>query len=223
MNSIKRLQSTTNYEINTNVNIYNNYLKKLINRYENYDYTQFENSELIYNNLVEKLKNYEINKSGKKTMIHGDPVFTNIIINQYGKIKFIDMRGMQDPELTLCGDWLYDWAKFYQSLIGYDEILLDKEININYKNKMINLFESNFLKYTSGLPNGANPITLYSPSLGLNPKNAVIVEYNIPRELGKSIESFFIIFPFLPSDIVIVSHSPTPSTVNIAACLKGLV
>ena len=147
MNSIKRLQSTTIYEININVNIYNNYLKKLINRYENYDYTQFENSKSVYNNLVEKLKNYEINSSGKKTMIHGDPVFTNILINQYGKIKFIDMRGMQDPELTLCGDWLYDWAKFYQSLIGYDEILLDKEININYKNKMINLFESNFLKW----------------------------------------------------------------------------
>ena len=147
MNSIKRLQSTTIYEINHNINIYNNYLNKLVNRYENYDYAQFENSELIYSNLVEKLKNYEINKSGKKTMIHGDPVFTNIIINQYGKIKFIDMRGIQDPELTLCGDWLYDWAKFYQSLIGYDEILLDKEININYKNKMINLFESNFLKW----------------------------------------------------------------------------
>ena len=28
-----------------------------------------------------------------------------------------------------------------------NEILLDKEININYKNKMINLFESNFLKW----------------------------------------------------------------------------
>ena len=34
-----------------------------------------------------------------------------------------------------------------------------------------------------------NPITLYSPSFGLNPKKAVIVEYNIPSECGNVILS----------------------------------
>ena len=33
------------------------------------------------------------------------------------------MRGKIDNKLSLKGDWLYDWAKIYQSLIGYDKIL----------------------------------------------------------------------------------------------------
>ena len=32
------------------------------------------------------------------------------------------MRGKVGDKLTICGDWLYDWAKIYQSIIGYDEI-----------------------------------------------------------------------------------------------------
>ena len=57
---------------------------------------------------------------------------TNIIINNYDKIKFIDMRGKQGEELTIFGDWLYDWAKLYQSILAYDKILQDKEINSDY-------------------------------------------------------------------------------------------
>ena len=36
------------------------------------------------------------------------------------------MRGSLGKLLTLCGDKLYDLAKIYQSLLGYDFILLDK-------------------------------------------------------------------------------------------------
>ena len=31
--------------------------------------------------------------AAKVSPIHGDPVFTNIMVNKYGKLKFIDMRG----------------------------------------------------------------------------------------------------------------------------------
>ena len=34
------------------------------------------------------------------------------------------------------GDWLYDWSKIYQSLIGYDVILLSK-IYQNHTKSMI--------------------------------------------------------------------------------------
>ena len=84
---------------------------------------------------------------GKRVCIHGDPVFSNILINQYDKIKFIDMRGKLGSELTIEGDWLYDWAKLYQSLIGYDEILLNKEMNLEYKQNMINHFENIFISW----------------------------------------------------------------------------
>jgi hypothetical protein len=51
------------------------------------------------------------------------------------------MRGNLDGYLTIYGDIMYDYGKIYQSLIGYDEILLNKTISNNYKNKMINIFK----------------------------------------------------------------------------------
>ena len=109
----------------------------------------FENSKFIYEKLLEKLKFYEDNNLGKKTVIHGDPVLTNILINQFGKIKLLDMRGKQGNKLTIFGDWLYDWAKLYQSLIGYDEILENKFINLDYKNQLIDFFKDKFInKYS---------------------------------------------------------------------------
>ena len=74
---------------------------------------------------------------------------TNIIINNYDKIKFIDMRGKQGEELTIFGDWLYDWAKLYQSILGYDKILQDKEINSDYEKKMKETFEEYFIELFS--------------------------------------------------------------------------
>ena len=74
---------------------------------------------------------------------------TNILINNYGKIKFIDMRGQQGDKLSLEGDWLYDWAKIYQSLIGYDKILQSKTITVEYEQKMLEIFETYFLTYYS--------------------------------------------------------------------------
>lgn len=147
LNSIIRIQNTTQNK--DKFNIYENYSKKLIKRYEEFDYSNFENSKLIYQELLKNLNKYEKENQGVKKIIHGDPVFTNIIINCYDKIKFIDMRGKQGNNLTIYGDWLYDWAKVYQSLIGYDEILMSKIINKDYKFKMIKIFENYFLnKYS---------------------------------------------------------------------------
>ena len=147
MNSIKRIQSVEVYD--NKVNIYGNYSKKLKKRYENYDYSKFENSNIIYNQLLDKLTDYESSKKGKIAVIHGDTVMTNIIINNFGKIKFIDMRGNIDETLTIYGDWLYDWAKLYQSLIGYDKILQNKFISDVYENTMINYFKEYFISLYS--------------------------------------------------------------------------
>ena len=143
--SIERIQKAEVID-KENINIYENYSDKLKKRYENYDYSRFENSNIIYEKLIEKLKLYESQQLGRKKVIHGDPVLTNILINQFGKIKLIDMRGKQGNKLTIFGDWLYDWAKLYQSLIGYDEILENKLINLNYKKKLIDFFKNRFIK-----------------------------------------------------------------------------
>ena len=64
---------------------------------------------------------------------------------------------------------------------------------------------------------------MYSPSFGLNPKKAVNVEYNIPNECGNFVASNVSqLFPF-PCANTVVSHSPTPSILNIAASLYGEV
>ena len=55
------------------------------------------------------------------------------------------MRGKIENTLTIYGDWLYDWAKIYQSLIGYDEALLSKNVSDEYKSKMIKCFKEYFI------------------------------------------------------------------------------
>jgi capsule biosynthesis phosphatase len=149
MNSIKRIHDTENNNLTENINIYENYAVKLKKRYENYDYSQFKNSDQIFLSLMNDLTEYEKNNKGHKTIIHGDTVMTNILINNFGKVKFIDMRGKIGNTLTICGDAMYDWAKLYQSLIGYDKILQNKNINPEYEKKMIKVFEDYFLKIYS--------------------------------------------------------------------------
>jgi len=124
------------------IDIYLNYCNKMKKRYDNYDYSQFTNSNVIYNKIMTKLGEYEKNNCGHITPIHGDTVLTNIMINQFSKIKFIDMRGKVGDVITIYGDMYYDWAKLYQSLIGYDEILQDHNVNIEYKRNLIKHFES---------------------------------------------------------------------------------
>ena len=151
MNSIKRIQKvkTNNTYHNDNLNIYDNYAKKLKNRYKTYDYSKFKNHREIFDNLLIELNNYEASGLGNCVVIHGDSVMTNILINNLGKIKFIDMRGKLGNEITIYGDFLYDWAKLYQSLIGYDKIIANKNISFNYELNMIKYFEKYFIELYS--------------------------------------------------------------------------
>jgi len=150
MNSIHRIQSVKIEDLNLdNINIYSNYANKLKDRYESYDYSRFNNHKETFELLFNQLINYEKNDCGFCSIIHGDTVMTNIMINNLDKIKFIDMRGKLGDKLTIFGDFLYDWAKLYQSLLGYDAILNNKNISYNYKNNMINVFNEHFKKLYS--------------------------------------------------------------------------
>ncbi len=44
-------------------------------------------------------------------------------------------------KLTICGDW----AKIYQSIIGYDEILLSKTLDHKYKKNIIDILKNYFI------------------------------------------------------------------------------
>ena len=137
-------------------NIYLNYTPKMSKRYSEYKelYTKY-NLDDTYYDILDSLIRYETNKGGKLGVIHGDPVFTNILQTKHG-LKFIDMRGKQEDNCTIFGDTLYDYAKIYQSLIGYDYILNGTETNYLYTDKLKQYFESYF---TPGEINDIKTIT----------------------------------------------------------------
>ena len=81
-----------------------------------------------YSSLFQALRDWgvEYAAGGRVVLarvIHGDPVFSNAILSTLGTVVWIDMRGRVGSTLTLAGDVLYDLAKVYQSLHGYDFIL----------------------------------------------------------------------------------------------------
>lgn len=99
-------------------------------------------NDVHFRPLLESLNMYERNQNAVPAgVIHGDPVLTNIILHassssghdktddeeeeEQVELKFIDMRGAQGNHLTLAGDAIYDLAKVFQSLLGYDFILGD--------------------------------------------------------------------------------------------------
>lgn len=134
---------------NENINIYSNWYQKTKYRYKH-------NIE-IYHSLDEDiryirsfiliilgwLQEYQFTNSGKHVgCIHGDSVLTNIILTTNG-IKMIDMRGYIGNTYTIEGDMYYDWSKIYQSLWGYDYIILDREIterDENYLQELRSIF-----------------------------------------------------------------------------------
>jgi hypothetical protein len=123
---------------NNIININDIYISKIKQRYESiYNYAQFNDSNNIYNELIDFFNNYKTELYG---ITHGDLVFSNIILNNNNQYKFIDMRGIYNNILTIYSDINYDYAKIYQSLIGYDEILLNKDVSNEYRNKFITIF-----------------------------------------------------------------------------------
>lgn len=138
----KEIHMLNKSHISEKINIYDNYSKKIKERWSSYDYSKFENSKVIYEKLLSYFENYEEKNLGIPGIIHGDSVFSNCLINEKNQFKLIDMRGKLGNENTLYGDIMYDYGKIYQSLIGYDEILMNGIVSNEYRNKRISIFET---------------------------------------------------------------------------------
>lgn len=96
---------------------------KIAERFRSYDYSKFGDSNNLYNQIMDFLTKFYNKHQIKPGIIHGDPVFSNVLIDSQNHITFIDMRGTIGADLTIAGDPVYDLAKVYQSLSGYDFIL----------------------------------------------------------------------------------------------------
>jgi capsule biosynthesis phosphatase len=93
--------------------------------------------------LYDFFRKYEIDDNSI-SLIHGDPVFSNIFSSFSNELKFIDVRGKVGDKKTIYGHKFYDWAKVYQSIIGYDFVLLDTEIDTHIVNNAKKIFEDMF-------------------------------------------------------------------------------
>jgi capsule biosynthesis phosphatase len=120
----------------------NNYFIKLNKRFEDKNIYNFNNAEQIYDIMIERLNEYYLRiPNNIVSVIHGDFWFSNILISYNDEYKFIDMKGIINNNLSISGDKVYDYAKILQSIIGFDSILYDKEINNEYNNIFINFYK----------------------------------------------------------------------------------
>ena len=105
-----------------------NYLPKVEKRFHAHKATYLAllpESEAMFERIQQELASYQSEKRWRYShVIHGDPVFSNALLTDEGRVFLLDMRGEVGKALTLQGDMLYDLSKVYQSLLGYDFILL---------------------------------------------------------------------------------------------------
>ncbi len=137
---IESINEIHNTKSNGSFNRYYDYNDKIINRFKEFDYDSINFDARNRQDLLLSVKNIK----GDYKIIHGDLVFSNIILTNNGELKFFDVKGKLGNKLSIFGDVFYDYAKIYQSLIGYDEILLEKKIKDSYKSKLVRYFENKF-------------------------------------------------------------------------------
>ncbi|GAA6033718.1 hypothetical protein JCM8097_004396 [Rhodosporidiobolus ruineniae] len=110
------------------VKIYANYAAKVEERYEQFRQVYSDIADdhaAVAGRLLAFLQDFETDDRAQMShVIHGDPVFSNALFSNENSVHFIDVRGRQGDTLTLRGDAIYDLAKVYQSLQGYDFALL---------------------------------------------------------------------------------------------------
>lgn len=146
LNLINLLDQFHNYNTVINIsleNIKNNYIQKLKDRFSILNDYPFENATEVQQKILSKLIRYtESNDIKIVPFIHGDFWFSNIIYTFDKKIKCFDMKGCIDGILTTNGDPLYDYAKLYQSLLGFDLFLYnDIDLYDDYKKDLCSFFE----------------------------------------------------------------------------------
>ena len=120
---------------------YANHSKKMVSRI-NSNKKLYDNLNILHHieEVKTQLEKYENANKGIFCMIHGDPVFTNILIDSQNNLKFVDMRGMVGDETTVYGDNYYDYAKLLQSIMGYDHIISKNNIpTMSIKTPFLNI------------------------------------------------------------------------------------
>jgi capsule biosynthesis phosphatase len=149
LHTIHTLHQCNESDITSNL-IYEHYSERLQKRFQDAIYQSVPDSDILFNAIITFFDLYKTHNKAIIRMIHGDPVFTNVIVNKDNEIKLIDMRGIVKNIPTIYGDIFYDYAKIYQSLMGYDEIMhnnfLPNKYKESFKNILLHHIQENYGK-----------------------------------------------------------------------------
>ena len=129
----------------SNTNIYQNYLIKFESRLKKIKKSDLKKNKNLINKIRNFLKFYEKKKLGKRGLIHGDPTFSNIFKTISNKILFIDPRASNYNVFSIESDIFYDYAKVYQSLIGFETIIKKQKLVRTYEYDLKRYFEEIFI------------------------------------------------------------------------------
>jgi len=104
--------------------VFDNYITKLQARIGNKDCYPFEDTVEVVNGLGSYIQRYTTSpRFSIVSVVHGDPWFSNTMLQGTSRIVFLDMKGDIAGTLTTNGDPLTDFGKLYQSLLGFDGLL----------------------------------------------------------------------------------------------------
>jgi dTDP-glucose pyrophosphorylase len=131
LQKIFRLKDKLHNGCNVNTNIpddsliLQNYYPKLKARLTDYKAFYDDLHELNISEYMTYLEQFYSNyKPRSCSRIHGDFWFSNLLwCNNNNDVFMIDMRGRLGETLHIGGDLMYDYAKMYQSLIGFDHVI----------------------------------------------------------------------------------------------------
>jgi hypothetical protein len=121
----------------TKEDILTNYLGKLNERVESHpNYNLYKINDML--KIINKYINEYVYSSDFKitNIVHGDPWFDNMIYNDKEQtLKLLDMKGKIGSIFSLKGDKMVDYAKLYQSILGFDYYLNNEVYNEEYETK----------------------------------------------------------------------------------------
>lgn len=131
----------------TREQVCNNYINKFKARISDRSIYTYPDVEKVSDACIKDITDYcSSSRVHIVDTIHGDLWFSNIIVGFDGLIKLIDVRGAVDGCLTLGGDPLYDYAKLYQSLLGYDSIIYESNYYSGYADELLQVFYKHLTK-----------------------------------------------------------------------------
>lgn len=116
--------------------ILSNYIDKLKERVQSHKHYILPEIKKVTSIIEERLTNYIQSDTFKITnVVHGDPWFDNMILTSSQEIKLLDMKGKLGSTFTLKGDKMTDYAKLYQSILGFDFYLHGQEYPVEYEGR----------------------------------------------------------------------------------------